>query len=269
MFIRKLLSKTKKHKNIFNYSIYALFFSYMTYLIVKESNILGTIPYFLVLLIFGSLAFLNEYLKTLYAKSILLLTDHCDPNEGLKLIERIEHLDIFKAYKKPIIIFRLLALRDLGNIDELLSYAKSLDIEKLTFSKDIILTYNYTLFMAYINVKHDDKVSIYYKNLISMKKTNKYPPIFSWNEIAGTYHFYNSNLSESKKYFNKVKTNKMNQREKLHFFFKLSKLYLALKNYDDSLKYLKEITLSNSNISISYEAQNILNSLYKNKSFQL
>ncbi|SHJ15434.1 hypothetical protein SAMN02745163_01439 [Clostridium cavendishii DSM 21758] len=265
MFTAWSSSKLKKYKNLINYSLYTMFFVYIIYLILKEPNVLGKIPYFLILLIFGTLTFLNEYLKSLYTKSILLLTDSCNPKEGLKLIKLIERLDLFKSYKNSIIIFKLLALRDLGNIDELLKYANSLDIDHLHFNKDIILIYNYTLFMSYIDIKNDDKVLTYYKNLISIKKENNCPNLFSWSELNGIYHLYNNNLIESKKHFNKVKTNEMNTRERLHFFFNLSKLCIAQKEYDYSLKYLNNITSIENDLSINCEAQSILNSLYKNK----
>lgn len=263
MIIKKLVSTMKKHKSILDYSIYALFFSYMVYLITKESNFLGTFSYVFILVLFGSLAFLNEYLKKLYEMSILLLSNNCQPIKALEIVERIERLDIFKAYKKPLIIFKLLVLRDLGNNENLLNYIKSLDMTKYKNSKDIILTYNYSLFITYINMGSDNEVNIYYKNLISMKKSNEYTPLFSWNEIIGMYHFYNKNYSESKKYYNKVSTSTMNNRERVYFLFNLSKLYLAMKNYDDAARYLKELAMNGNNISISSDAKKLLNSYNK------
>lgn len=263
MFIKKFYSKIKRYKSLINYCFYSIFLFYMVYLISKESTFTGTIPYLLVLLLFGSLATLNEYLKNLYAKSILLLTDQCDPLKALVLIEQIERFDILKAYKNTIIIFKLLALRDLGQYSQLLTYINTLDINKLKLSKDHLLTYNYTLFMTYINVKDDDKVSFYYKELVSMKKSNKYPPLFSWNEIIGTYHLYNNNLSECKKYYNKVKTNKMNKREYVHFSFNLGNLYFYLKNYNDCRKYLNLVVSKGASLQIGYESIKILGSINK------
>lgn len=263
MFIKKFYTKIKRYKPLINYCFYSIFLFYMIYLISKESTFIGTIPYLLVLLLFGSLTTLNEYLKNLYAKSILLLTDQCDPNKALSLIEQIERFDILKAYKNTIIIFKLLALRDLGKYHELLNYVNTLDMNKLKLSKDHLLTYNYTLFMISINVKDDDKVSFYYKELVSIKKSNKYPPLFSWNEIIGTYHLYNNNLNECKKYYNKVKTNRMNKREYLHFSFNLGKLYFSLKNYNDCRKYLNLVVSKSSSLQIVSESMKILNSINK------
>ncbi|MEQ8155270.1 MAG: hypothetical protein ABRQ25_10360 [Clostridiaceae bacterium] len=251
--LKKLL--TRKYLNIVAYLIFTI---YMLKLITSSDSWTTKGVYISILLFFGFFAVLYEVLNILYNKAIKNLTEYCDPYEGQRLISYVQKYDIFKSFRSSVCVFSLLSLRDMGKPVEIINLLNSEKSKVFSNSHELLLIYHYSLFFAYGELGDTIKAKEHYNKLMELKdkKSNikKINQLFSWNGINGYYKYLNKNFSESRRFYNKVITNTMNNREKINFYMLLARLEYAERNKAESKRLFTYIIENGNKMAVKNEA---------------
>ncbi|GAB6168280.1 hypothetical protein JCM1393_07400 [Clostridium carnis] len=259
MYKKSKYSLSPKGKTYFNYCIYGVFVIYVLYLAFNSNTSYIRAFYLLFASIISTFVFLHEYLNILYKKAIEKLTIECDPIVGLEISSKIERLDIFKSYKKSLLVFKLLAYSDLNRYEDILELLNKATIKPFSSSYDLLLIYYYSLFLSYISLDDRKNVKEYYKKCIELQNKgsgkNKIAPILSWNEIKAIYYIYQQDYILAKKYLRKVNISQLNNREKYLHLMNLSLLEVYDNNFNGAKIYLEEIIIGANKMQIKEKAK--------------
>ena len=223
----------KKQKDILTIIVYLAFIYFMIGFIIKETQLTVKITYVCILIFFSFIAFYYEYLKKLYEKATLALIEECNPQKGINIIDKLKSKDIFRSFKQSIIIFKLLAYRDLNDYDKMYSILQSLKKKEYSSSYDMLLIYHYSYLLIYNHNKDIENMESTYNKVMELqykrKGFKKVSPLISWEEATARYYFTKGLYKESKKHMDSVSIDNMNKREKAHYYFLTGKIALAGK----------------------------------------
>lgn len=243
---------SEKWRNIISAIIYILFVIYSAYLIIHSEELSTKLFYACLTIILISVTALSEYLRLLYRKTIKTLVMDCDPYEAMELKQKLLKYDIFKAYKKTMIIFDLMVYTDLNQYDKCIEL---LDNNEKFFkqSLDNLLIRNYNYFKGYIGIDNKTKAKKYYQDTIKLKgakiKGSKLSPLYSWDEIDAVYYFCIKDIKKSKAAFANTNTQMMNNRELSHFYYDYAQLNLLDNDLNAACDHLTQvIEISNKNV---------------------
>lgn len=262
MNISNNLFKKQKAKKYYNILIYIIFVGYMINLSINTSSLPKKIAYIALLLFFGFFAALYEYLNITYNKAIDALTKDCNPFKGEYLINIVEKYDLFKSFKRPICIFKLLMFRDMGKPREILDLLNNTGKKTFSSSYELLLIYYHSLFLAYAELGDKLKTRECYNKLLELKekkqKGKEAVLLFSLNEATGYFKYLSSNFTKSRKAYLKVDVNNMNHREKVNYYMLLAKLELAEMNYKESKELLQYVIDNGNKMNIVNEAHELI-----------
>lgn len=242
---------SEKWRNIITGIIYIIFILYSINLIIHTEAISSKLFYAVLTIILISVVALSEYLRQLYRKAIKTLVMDCDPKQAKEIEAKLLKYDLFKAYKKTMIIFDLMIYADSNE------YQKCIDLldQNESFFKqslDNLLIRNYNYFKAYVGIDNKTKAKKYYQDTIKMKgakiKGSKVSPLYSWDEIDAVYYLCIKDIKKSKAAFANTNTQMMNHRELCHFYYDYAQLNLLDHNLNDARKHLNQVLeISNKN----------------------
>lgn len=242
---------SEKWRNIISAIIYILFVIYSIYLIMHTEEFSSKLFYTCLTVILISVVALSEYLRILYRQAIKTLVMDCDPYKAQEIEQKLLKYDIFKAYKKTMIIFDLMVYTDLNQYDKCIEL---LDNNEKFFkqSLDNLLIRNYNYFKGYIGLDNKTKAKKYYQDTIKLKgakiKGSKISPLYSWEEIDAVYYLCIKDIKKSKAAFANTNTQMMNHRELSHFYFDYAQLNLLDNDYDAACEHLNRVLeISNKN----------------------
>lgn len=243
---------SEKGRNIITAIIYIFFVIYSIYLIIHAEEVSTKLFYACLTIILMSVAVLSEYLRFLYRQAIKTLVIDCDPYKAQEIEQKLLKYDIFKAYKKTMIIFDLMVYCDLNQYDKCIEL---LDNNEKFFkqSLDNLLIRNYNYFKGYIGIDNKTKAKKYYQDTIKLKgakiKGSKISPLYSWEEIDAVYYLFIKDIKKSKAAFANTNTKMMNNRELSHFYYDYAQLDLLDNNLDAACEHLTQVLeISNKNV---------------------
>ena len=234
---------SEKGRNIITAIIYLIFLIYSCNLILQAEAMSTKIAYVAITLILLSIVGLSEYLRWLYRSAIKTLTMDCDPYKAKEIEQKLLKFDLFKAYKKTMLIFDLMVYADL---DEYEKCIELLDHNEKFFkqSLDHILIRNYNYFKSYYALNNKTQGKKYYQETIKLKgaklRGSKVSPLYSWDEIDAVYYLKIRDLKKSKAAFANTNTKMMNFREMSHFYYDYAQLELQNNQPEKAAEYLKE-----------------------------
>lgn len=243
---------SEKWRNIISAIIYILFVVYSVYLIIYAEEVSTKLFYACLTIILISVTALSEYLRYLYRQAIKSLVMDCDPYKAQEIKQKLLKYDIFKAYKKTMIIFDLMVYTDLNQYDKCIEL---LDNNEKFFkqSLDNLLIRNYNYFKGYIGIDNKTKAKKYYQDTIKLKgakiKGSKVSPLYSWEEIDAVYYLCIKDIKKSKAAFANTNTKMMNNRELSHFYYDYAQLNILDNDLDAACKHLNLVLeISNKNV---------------------
>lgn len=243
---------SEKGRNIITAFIYIFFVIYSIYLIIQAEQLSSKLFYACLTIILMSVAALSEYLRYLYRQAIKTLVMECDPYKAQEIEQKLLKYDIFKAYKKTMIIFDLMVYTDLNQYDKCIEL---LDHNEKFFkqSLDNLLIRNYNYFKGYIGIDNKTKAKKYYQDIIKLKgakiKGSKVSPLYSWEEIDAVYYLCIKDIKKSKAAFANTNTKMMNNRELSHFYYDYAQLNLLDNDLEAAHEHLKLVLeISNKNV---------------------
>lgn len=214
----KLGQTTRKYMN---YLLYIIFLFYMVYLMINETQNSVRIVYLVMLLIIGSGVVLAEVLKIWSVRALTALTQQCDPQAGLAVLERIQKFDLFKGYRQFSLSFTALAMQDLGQPQELLNWLEQTGEKAFSTSPDLRLVYLHSHFRANLMLGQKEPAREYFQATMNLKDRRilgkKVSPLYSWDQIVAEYQYFNGNYKEARKSLAKVDLAHLNPREKAYF----------------------------------------------------
>ncbi|ATD58105.1 hypothetical protein [Clostridium chauvoei] len=262
---RKWFSLSRKGKFILSISFYIIFLIYLIHLIINANSTAVKVLYGVILVFFGSFAFLYEVLKKLNDKAIYTLIELCDPYEAEKLMEKLQKYDYLKGFKSSNKVFKLLLYKDMGKYEEIIAYLDEEGKKSFSTSLDLLLVYYYFYFFAYASLKDVEKAKIYYENVMKLKDAKigrkKILPLFSWNEITGQYMLLLKKYKDSKKAFKAVSVDNMNKHERVNYYMLLSKLYIETKDKGLAERNLKYVLADGNKMYVTTEASKLIKNL--------
>ena len=242
---------SEKWRNIISAVIYIIFIIYSVNLIIQTEQLSSKLFYAALVLILISVVALSEYLRLLYRQALKTLFMDCAPDAAQQLEAKLLKYDIFKAYKKTMLIFDLMVNADLNQYQQNIDL---LDQNEKFFkqSLDNLLIRNYNYFKAYIGIDNKTKAKKYYQDTIKMKgaklQGSKVSPLYSWEEIDAVYYLCIKDIKKSKNAFANTNIQMMNNRELSHYYYDYAQLNLLDDNCADAIKHLQQvIEISNKN----------------------
>lgn len=234
--------------------VMVIIFVYVFYNLIRKAN---NLPIKVFYTCFGTIILLGtlfyEYLKHIYNKMIVALTIECDQIKYNQLKEKLIKLDIFKGFKQSFIISDTLYYIDCKNGDKLLDILNKNE-NFYRGNLDYLLIYQHSLFSAYCLLNNRSQAKKSFDSLNKLRQTNQrrrkkvMKLLYNWDEIDGQYQLYvHHDPKKALSYFNNVKTNKLNPRERVLLFSKMAIAYKQLNNYQQALKFEQEIKTYNAN----------------------
>lgn len=261
----KWYSLSRKGKFGLSITFYIIFLVYLCYLIINAENTSVKVLYGVILIFFGSFAFLYEVLKKLNDKAIYTLIELCDPIEAERIMEKLQKYDYLKGFKSSNRVFKLLLLKDMGKYKEIIEYLDKEGKKSFSTSLDLLLVYYYFYFFAYASLNDIDNAKVYYEHVMKLENAKigrkRVLPVFSWDEITGHYMLLLNKFKDSKKAFKAVSVENMNMHEKVNYHLLVAKLYIETKDKNLAEKNLKFVLSNGNKMHAIEEASKLIKNL--------
>lgn len=253
---------TKKERiNMFmNFLVYTIFLIYSVYLFTSNLSDPFNIFMLVIALAFLSFSVLKEFINFHFKKAIYLLTVQCDPKAGLNQITKVERYDLFKSFDSACLIFRVLALLDQHDTENLSNLLENIPTDQV---KDLLLVKAYANFKITIFNKNKTQMKKAFNSLITFKDIkNKgkaiFSPLFSWEDIEAEYEYRMNDFKKANSLLNKANMAAMNQRELAQHAFLQAEVFVQLDKLKEALGLYQEVVLMSSLNAYGEEAKSQL-----------
>lgn len=200
--------------------IYVTFYIYVVYSFIHAQSIGVKLLYILVGIALGGICSLFELLRIWYDSATKKLIFEGKPEEAVKLLDRIGRFDVFKAFTTSEQMMRMLAMIDMRQFKELLSYVKALE----TDNYDVQLVRKYTEMVAQGELGNKGKSNEAFKQLVQVRdlknnrgKKHKGASYLNWEVVNGQHKNYDRDYSAAYKYLKDIDESGMNNRELMHY----------------------------------------------------
>lgn len=258
MSITQRISFHPQLRNLIMGAIYIAFTGYSIYQMIQTPQIEGKICYLIIIGAILGIALWSEYLRHLYQKAIRLLNMEGTPVEAKQQFDELIKKDIFKGYRKTVLIFDTLYYADQLQPNECLNTLEK-DHKFFHSSLDNLLVYDYTKFYAYFLLNNHTKTKQQYERVMKLKdvkvKGNKISPLYNWEFIEAIYQFACKDYKKSLKAFQNVNPKNMNHRELMHYYYQFAQLYITMGKKDLASDYLDKVIALGGNSRMKQKAE--------------
>ena len=255
--IKLYFTKKEQVNMFFNFLVYIIFLGYSIYLF--SSNLKDPFNWFMLAIAFAFLTFsiLKEFLNFHFKKAIYLLTIKCDPKAGLNQITKVERYDLFKSFDSACLIFRVLALLDQHDAENLSQLLDNIPTDQV---KDLLLVKAYANFKITIFNKNKTQMKKAFASLITFKDIKHkgkaiFSPLFSWEDIEAEYEYRMNDFKKANSLLNKANMAAMNQRELAQHAFLQAEVFVHLDKLKEALGLYQEVVLMSSLNAYGEEAK--------------
>lgn len=255
--IKLYFTKKEQVNMFFNFLVYIIFLGYSINLF--SSNLKDPFNWFMLAIAIAFLTFsvLKEFLNFHFKKAIYLLTIKCDPKAGLNQITKVERYDLFKSFDSACLIFRVLALLDQHDTENL---SKLLDNIPTDQVKDLLLVKAYANFKITIFNNNKTQMKKAFTSLITFKDIKHkgkaiFSPLFSWEDIEAEYEYRMNDFKKANSLLNKANMAAMNQRELAQHAFLQAEVFVHLDKLKEALGLYQEVVLMSSLNAYGEEAK--------------
>lgn len=227
-------------KRIFQLFIYVLFFLLSVNIILETSELSSKLFYAALMILFLSIACLAEYLEYLSEQSIKALNYECNPTKSVKIYNRLQSFDLFKAYKKRRLLFDLLVYSALQDFDAVQQHIEeNTNFFKSTWDARLIVLV--TTFVVAIHTNKKSQAKKTYLEILSLKKLSeqvkskkrKVSPLYNWEELEALHYYNNEQFEKACHAYEKVNPAYMNNKEKAQFYYFY---YKSLQQIKETIK---------------------------------
>lgn len=243
---RYLRPEVKRGFHIF---IYACFFLLSIYNIIQAPELSTKLFFALIMVIFLTFACLAEYLEYLSEQSIKALNYECNPKKSVDIYNRLQSLDIFKAYKKRRILYDLLYYSAIQDFDAVQNHIEQYPgFFKSNLDARFIALVNQ--FVAAIHTNKKTQAKKLYLELTHLKSFNeqqtskkkKVNPLYNWDELEALHYYGLEQFDKACRSYEKVNPAYMNNKEKSQYYYFY---YKSLKEIHEVEKANEILTLLN------------------------
>ena len=168
MNIAQKVSFQPQFRNIIMGLIYLAFTGYSVYQMAITPQLEGKIAYLIVIVVILGIALWSEYLRHLYQKAIIILNKDGNPEEAKKTFDGLLKKDIFRGYRKTVLIFDTLYYADQMDAQGCLDTLEK-DHKFFHSCMDNLLIWDYTKFYAYFLMNNRTKTKAQYERVIKLK----------------------------------------------------------------------------------------------------
>lgn len=264
MNIAQKISFQPQFRNIIMGLIYLAFTGYSVYQMAITPQLEGKIAYLIVIVVILGIALWSEYLRHLYQKAIIILNKDGNPEEAKKTFDGLLKKDIFRGYRKTVLIFDTLYYADQMDAQGCLDTLEK-DHKFFHSCMDNLLIWDYTKFYAYFLMNNRTKTKAQYERVIKLKdvkvKGTKISPLYNWEFIKGVYLMSCKDYKKSIKAFQNVNPKNMNNRELMHYYYQFAQAYLANHDKEHAKEMLEKTIALNGNAKMKQSAEKLYKSL--------
>ncbi len=208
-------------------------------------------------LAFLSFSVLKEFLNFHFKKAIYLLTVKCDPKSGLNQITKVERYDLFKSFDSACLIFRILALLDQHDTENLSHLLDNIPSDQV---KDLLLVKAYANFKITVFNKNKTQMKKAFTSLITLKDIKHkgkaiFSPLFSWEDIEAEYEYRMNDFKKASSLLNKANMAAMNPRELSQHALLQADVFVQLGKMKEAMGLFQEVVLMSSLNAYGEEAK--------------
>lgn len=255
--IKLYFTKKEQVNMFFNFLVYIIFLSYSVYLF--STNLNDPFNWFMLAIAIAFLTFsvLKEFLNFHFKKAIYLLTVKCDPMAGLNQIKKVERYDLFKSFDSACLIFRVLALLDQHDTENLSHLLENIPSDQV---KDLLLVKAYANFKITVFNKNKTQMKKAFTSLITLKDIKHkgkaiFSPLFSWEDIEAEYEYRMNDFKKANSLLNKANMAAMNQRELSQHALLQADVFVQLGKLKEAIGLYQEVVLMSSLNAYGEEAK--------------
>ncbi|GEM_PF-387693 len=255
--IKLYFTKKEQINMFFNFLVYVIFLGYSIYLF--STNLNDPFNWFMlaIALAFLSFSVLKEFLNFHFKKAIYLLTVKCDPKSGLNQITKVERYDLFKSFDSACLIFRILALLDQHDTENLSHLLDNIPSDQV---KDLLLVKAYANFKITVFNKNKTQMKKAFTSLITLKDIKHkgkaiFSPLFSWEDIEAEYEYRMNDFKKASSLLNKANMAAMNPRELSQHALLQADVFVQLGKMKEAMGLFQEVVLMSSLNAYGEEAK--------------